>query len=164
MHPRLGQSLGVALATATVVGGCAATTPATVAVPIAGSHQSIAVRDCFNAAASPFASVQTNERTLQPAPGNYALRCGDHTKGITHIDHDHPVQTDPDDFLRCVAATILDGYPTAEKLTGTTLFAAFYDGPAATSYVVIDDSSHDVLTAYTNTGAQGNNWRGCAGK
>lgn len=157
------QGVGVTLAVAMVVGSCGVTPPSTVAAPIPGSHQGTPIQGCFNGAAGSYADVQTSNRTQLPAPGNYTLRCGDHTKGITQINDNHPLRTHPDDFLRCVTATILGGYPTAGNTGGTTLFEDFYAGPNAISYVVADDSSHDILTAYTNTGAQGNDWPGCIG-
>jgi len=167
---RLGQGPGVMLAAVMAVGGCATTptTPtaptATVAASIVGSHQNLPIQDCFKKAARADAIAETNERTLQPAPGNYNLRCGDRITGIIHINNDHPMQTNTDDFLRCVAVTILYGDPTAGNPPGTTVFAAFYEGVNATSYVLVDDRSRDVLTAYTNKGTQGNDWPGCVGK
>ena len=164
MRPRIGRSLGVTLATVMAMGACATTPATTVAVPNAGSHQSLAIRNCLSGVIGPDAIAQTINRTEQPALGTYTLRCGDHRTGITRINDDHLIQTNPDDFLRCVAGTIAYGSPTAGNPPGTTTFADFYDGPNAISYVVVDDNSHAVLTAYTNKGARGNDWPGCVGK
>jgi len=164
MRPRVGRSLGVTLATVMAMGACATTPATTVAVPNAGSHQSAAIRNCLNGVTGPGALAQTIDRTQQPSPGTYTIRCGDQGTGITRINNDHPIQADPDDFLRCVTETIAYGSSTAGNPPGTTTFADFYDGPTAISYVVVDDNSHAVLTAYTNKGARGNDWPGCVGK
>ena len=123
---RLGpvESLGVALAVTMVAGSCAVRPPA-LTTPLPRSHRGIPVQVCLTGAAGPYADAQTSDRTLQPAPGNYILQCGDHTKGIIHINADHPVGSDPDDFLLCVTTTIIDGYPTAGNTRGATLFADF---------------------------------------
>lgn len=94
--------------------------------------------------------------------GGVTLYCGDHTKGILHIDDAHPIAengADDVNIVRCMNNII--SYGTSVSASSGNSARRITRRSGGYAQIVWINSSKNVLTMYTSDGA-GNNWAACA--
>jgi hypothetical protein len=118
------------------------------------------VEGCLSGEFGPFDEVAS----WQVAQGIH-LYCGDHTKGIIHIDAGHGPLTGNNQFLflDCLDRVFFSGRRNGVGATpGTHVWQFdYFDRHSGQALALVRDSDGYVLTAYANRGAQSNDWGGC---
>ncbi len=116
--------------------------------------------ECLDGDGGPHDLVQTWILSSSNPDQSIQLRCGDPTKGVLHIDHDHPITSDAK-FLTCLDKVFFRGHAAgAGTSAGTTQWKYSFTGGTATAVYI--NSTGDILTAYASGNTKSNNWTACA--
>lgn len=98
--------------------------------------------------------------TVVNSYGGLNLKCGDPTKGILHINADHPINEDGADDVhidQCMNNIVAYGAPAAANPGNSSKRITRPSGGYA--QIVWDSDTKDVITMYTS---DSNNWAACA--
>lgn len=115
--------------------------------------------ECLTGEAGPYDLVAA---AFGPWPKPIFLSCGDRTKGVLHIDMDHPIADDGSDdeaLLKCFKGVVYGGDEVPANVGNRALARRLPDGTSAV--VVWDPKIDEVVTMFT-TGERSNRWRDCA--
>lgn len=115
--------------------------------------------ECLTGEAGPYDLVAA---AFGPWPKPIFLSCGDRTKGVLHIDMDHPIAddgSDDEDLLQCFKGIVYGGDEVSANVGNRALARRLSDGTSAT--MVWDPKIDEVVTMFTS-GERSNRWSECA--